>query len=71
MLQWKKDVAVSAMDKCRWSDDVDLMAAALCFDVNIYVYTSQGVWQGYFEEITSTGSVYITYSLTLQNLLHE
>uniref|UniRef100_A0A0M3I812 Uncharacterized protein n=1 Tax=Ascaris lumbricoides TaxID=6252 RepID=A0A0M3I812_ASCLU len=37
------------MGTLRWEADIDSMAAALCFDLDIYMCTATGgVWQFYF-----------------------
>uniref|UniRef100_A0A0M3HY85 Uncharacterized protein n=1 Tax=Ascaris lumbricoides TaxID=6252 RepID=A0A0M3HY85_ASCLU len=45
----ERDTALNAVDTLRWGADIDSMAAAPCFDLDIYMCTATDrVWQGYF-----------------------
>uniref|UniRef100_A0A9J2P2R9 Sugar phosphate transporter domain-containing protein n=1 Tax=Ascaris lumbricoides TaxID=6252 RepID=A0A9J2P2R9_ASCLU len=42
-------MALNTADTLRWGADIDSMAAALCFDLGIYMCTAtDGAWQDYF-----------------------
>lgn len=43
MLQWKRDLVLHVAGTLRWGGEIDLMTAALCFNLNMYT-TTRRVW---------------------------
>ncbi|VDK22010.1 unnamed protein product [Anisakis simplex] len=63
MLRCKRSLASQAMDRRRWEDDVDLLAAALRFKINNFVFTSLRTWQTYSEEVARSCLLRKCYSI--------